>query len=755
MKNKYSNNIKFLNGSSVPPFHSRRRRMILRPACRKNALPITLTHSATKISDTNIMNASPQLRARLDGIKSRLDRSRAFKLLIRYWALIATVAWAGLAVTITRAEFGEFIDANVTRPFYFKMRETLNRDPVLDPKFKILSYDDGSVDTLQRPDLTIDDWATVLAALGKQKPRIIFIDKVFGIIFDPLGRKEEAIATLASMDVPVVVGAFAAEAEKKTRSALDLDKPYYTPNAAVDDRDNPYKNWFVYGPNPELAKAFRGAGSILYHENGVASAFLPARDGHVVPHIALFGAAERHFADGRLVVDGIRLPVNRKGQVIVDFPRESKFYARAKRLGNAVISARRGEPIRDINEGDTVLILPEMFSGSTDFKFTPLGLIPGGFIVGSLINSVLSKTWLSPLPGKEWLVIALCLVGALWGRFILGLRYWIGQVIVSLAALSVCVYLFAYHSQVISALMPLVGFWGCSLLTFAEATRGREKEADRLRDEINDAAEIAKAFRPDAVPDWERFAISAYHRSFTEASGDWYAFRTSPSGRYHHFIMCDITGHGVQAAMVVSICKTMLVLAGRSMLTTLSDADAHKLDDRDFLQQYAQELNAMLFYHGKGQHLVTMLGFTFDNERDELIYISAGHPSPMLYSPSAKGERKFSLIALRSTVLGLADTASFKPLIQKLHSGDEIIAYTDGLPINRHVRRVNRFFKDHAYDFSGAPKTLLDAVWQSEFEKSGKTLDDDVSIVWFKARFATAPEPSQAPSDTEQAQVKT
>jgi serine phosphatase RsbU (regulator of sigma subunit) len=144
---------------------------------------------------------------------------------------------------------------------------------------------------------------------------------------------------------------------------------------------------------------------------------------------------------------------------------------------------------------------------------------------------------------------------------------------------------------------------------------------------------------------------------------------------------------------------------------------------------------------------VTLLGFTFDNETNELIYISAGHPSPILYSAKPSGERQFGLMAVRSTVLGLSATAAFKPLVYKLKAGDEIVAYTDGLPINRHVRKVNAFFKGLTYDFQTAPKALLDAVWASETEKSGKALDDDVSIVFFRVKDAEGvakPEPTTA-----------
>jgi serine phosphatase RsbU (regulator of sigma subunit) len=114
-------------------------------------------------------------------------------------------------------------------------------------------------------------------------------------------------------------------------------------------------------------------------------------------------------------------------------------------------------------------------------------------------------------------------------------------------------------------------------------------------------------------------------------------------------------------------------------------------------------------------------------------YVSAGHPPPLIYSTNNQGERKFSHLVSRGTVLGLTEFLSLKILTRPLASGEEIIAYTDGLPIGRHVRAANAFFADRRYDFAEGPKALLDMVWSHETAKTGRVLEDDVSIVWFKA----------------------
>ncbi|NRA45437.1 MAG: hypothetical protein HRU09_10835 [Oligoflexales bacterium] len=47
-----------------------------------------------------------------------------------------------------------------------------------------------------------------------------------------------------------------------------------------------------------------------------------------------------------------------------------------------------------VEPDDIVLILPNMYTGSTDFHSSPLGYVPGGFFIASIINSTLNGKWL-------------------------------------------------------------------------------------------------------------------------------------------------------------------------------------------------------------------------------------------------------------------------------------------------------------------------------------------------------------------------
>lgn len=629
--------------------------------------------------------------------------------------------------------------SNINQPFHYRMRELLRRDPPLHPQLKILSYDDGSVDRLQRADLTIDDWATVLSAIAEAKPKVILIDKIFSILFDPLNQKSEAIAKLKNVQVPIIVGAFALEAVNKTRHPLDLTKPSYQLGPLLESHDArrpdylTFRNWYVYGPHPDLQATLGGAGHILYYGEGMVSVMLQPKPDLVVPHITLINE-RKSFIDGDLFVNGLKVPLDRNGQVLVNFSREAAYYDRHRRLGTAVLNARQGKPISDIKAGDTVLILPEMYTGSTDFKKTPLGILPGGFILASMLNSVLSNAWLGVLPGLPLQLAVLALLGTLWGAFRKSLSYWLGMTLLATGIVAAGVYLFAFRSAAPDTALHLAAFVGASVIMFVDRNQRREKEASRIADELNEAAEMAKAFRPDDVPNWPFCEIASFHKPFSEASGDWFSFRKSESGRYFHFVLVDVTGHGVQAALAVSICKTVLALY-RERSETVESAN--------FLVLYARVLNEMLYHHGKGRHLLTMLGVTFDVVNSEAHFLSAGHPPPILYTVGDSGERTVKSLSTRTTVLGLTETFNGRTRSQKLAPGDEILAYTDGLPIGRHLRPLNSYFNGSRDDFAKDPEVLLKTLWNSEYKKTGKTLDDDVSIIWFKMAGRAAAKPEE------------
>jgi hypothetical protein len=248
------------------------------------------------------------------------------------------------------------------------------------------------------------------------------------------------------------------------------------------------------------------------------------------------------------------------------------------------------------------------------------------------------------------------------------------------------------------------------------------EEKKRMERELQEAAEIAKAFLPASVPHWDFCDIAVHHKSITESSGDWFSFEEAPSGNFYHCVVCDITGHGVQAALIVSTCKTVM--------SSLIASDPSLLERQDFLLHYIKALNVTLFKQGGGHHTATLIGMTFEPKASLVHSIAAGHPPAFLLQTAVE---KPQVLISRNSVLGLRNEFSGQLKTYPFVAGSELVTYTDGLPINSHARGLGQLLKLKAgVRFSAQPKILYDDVWRLETARNKKQPDDDVSIIWFR-----------------------
>lgn len=642
-----------------------------------------------------------------------------------HWALVLSGCWTIGVVVATLTPLGTYIDP---LQFHFKVREALGRDPSLDPRLKILSMDDGSVDRLQRPDLTIADWATLLEHLATAQPRVIIIDKIFALLNDPQGSRSNALRRIAAIKVPVYVGAYAAEQTIRSRPLLDLSAPRYRANNYSSaggtqlSAFEAFRGFRVYGPHPEFGAVISGAGHINYFETGAVPLMISPSPGAVLPHLALAAAKNLPAIDGRrLYIDGLQVNADRDSRTIVNFSRLDAYYQRHTRLGSALERALQNVPPEGINTGDVVVVLPEMYTGSTDFKPTPIGLMPGGFILVALINSVLTGRWIEPAPVALLQLLFCAAFGTYWGYRRRPWLFWTGVLAWASLLAAAETWCFSFADVAIATPHHLGAFLGAAFAAFAGRNLQREKEARRIAAELTDAAEMAKTFLPDPPPEWPGLRIAALHRSISHGSGDWYAFRASPSGRFRHFVLIDVTGHGVQAALMVAVCKTTLALVDQE--------GALDLESKDFVADYARLLNAMLCQLGNGRYIVTLAGLTFDTVRHEVRFLTAGHPSP-LWSGGERGELR--QLSMRASPLGFVPGLELTMNRIVPSRGDEIIAYTDGLPVRPNLRLLRTYLAGSPPAFERGPEALLNGVWRAEAVRVGERLSDDVSIVWFK-----------------------
>lgn len=245
-------------------------------------------------------------------------------------------------------------------------------------------------------------------------------------------------------------------------------------------------------------------------------------------------------------------------------------------------------------------------------------------------------------------------------------------------------------------------------------------EQRKIELEFEEAAAMAQVFLPQDLPNWNFVNLAVHHKAISKVSGDWYTFEKSYNDKLYHFILADITGHGVQAAIVVSTCK--------SVLSSIHKLQPNILDQDDFLKQYAELLNYTLYLQGKGSHTTTLVGFTFKPDEQLLLYLSAAHP-PALYIKD--NNTKPSILTSKGTLVGFNPYSVYNVMQTSFNYDDELIAYTDGIPLLSYWNTINEV-KNIQKNFYELPKSLYQKIWEKEYKHRHKEPNDDVSIIWFK-----------------------
>lgn len=213
-------------------------------------------------------------------------------------------------------------------------------------------------------------------------------------------------------------------------------------------------------------------------------------------------------------------------------------------------------------------------------------------------------------------------------------------------------------------------------------------EHKRLEDEVREqkkaleqdlemARELQTALLPQVYPCFpsesrrETSAIRFHHvyRPSTAVSGDFYAAHYIDDHTAGLFI-CDVMGHGVRAALVAAIVRTLVAGLGRTWR-----------EPADFLTQLNAALCGAL---GETKLPIFASGFYLvaDIEEGRLHYANAGHPCALHISGrNGEGEPKVSPLngGKPGPALGLFSGAQYERHTRSLALHDVILLFTDGL----------------------------------------------------------------------------
>jgi hypothetical protein len=647
------------------------------------------------------------------------------------------------------------IGRSISWPLQFVLRDYLKKQPQIHPDVLVIMFDDSTVEALKRPYLNFTEWASVFTFLASHNPSSIYVDKIFGVVDGDINEVQKSLPALRMLRTRVSAGVYTSSVKIPGRPSLDLNEAQFSARRYLSDSYSDVTNEAVqtminrpqikditdrkvYGPTPELRSVFL-SGHIDWPSAHEIFPLYRSGPRSLIPALALSGNINLKVESTSISAMGTPMPLTQDGSMLVNWIKPDELYSKSLTLLDVISKMNSGKKWAKIRENAHIVILPQAFTGSADFVSSPYGPALGGLVHASVLNSVLTKTMLMPKQNTlVYLILLVVLSVAL--QSLRGIASWFALFSLSVLIVFSGILQFVYQSQEIpwvlaGTLFLLSGVSILSVRSFGERRMTTlllqlekeyerlGKEEKRLSNEIAEAAKVAQSLIPDKAPEWPKYWVSEFHKSATDLSGDWYFFESSASGRFGHFVMCDISGHGVQAAIVVSCCKTIL--------TSLRVEKSSIFESSYFGVEYASKLNAILFEHGQGRHSTTLLSLTFDFYEGKVYVVNCGHTFPIV---SKFAEKQWGPLLAERIIdpLGFSESIQVHVTERHIEQGDALIVYSDGTLLNRHRRLLKRYFEELNSDIQISAKRLFDAAHKEQVRRGAINLLDDVSLVVFK-----------------------
>jgi phosphoserine phosphatase RsbU/P len=338
---------------------------------------------------------------------------------------------------------------------------------------------------------------------------------------------------------------------------------------------------------------------------------------------------------------------------------------------------------------------------STLITGSPRGFMPYENLVGIWLLLLLTAVLVIPSLARKYLIVQ-SLVAS------------VGVSIFAVAALHENLKAFL-HLRDYRFLEPL-GFAAAILslgYVAAEKMFSDERRLLAIEKELEIAREIQSSILPSSIPELESLRIHVAYLPMTAVAGDFYDFIPVNQNRIG-FLVADVTGHGVPAALIASMIK----VAMQSVAPCAHDPRA-----------VLGGLNRILSGQLRDQ-FVSAAYLWLDTENRQARYSAAGHPPLLLWR-----EGKLERIQSNGILFGVAPDSDYPVCDMPVRPGDRFLLYTDGVtePENDNGDsfgdcRLEQVVRSNQ---SRAPAELSDRLLSEirTWQPSSSTQQDDITLI--------------------------
>ncbi len=193
-----------------------------------------------------------------------------------------------------------------------------------------------------------------------------------------------------------------------------------------------------------------------------------------------------------------------------------------------------------------------------------------------------------------------------------------------------------------------------------------KSEKDRLQlegilHELNVASEIQQSILPKIFIDDDQINLYAKMIAAKEVGGDFYDFFWVTANKLG-FVMADVSGKGVPAALFMTVARTLL--------------RAHAFN-KESAGETMNAVNNALEKDNTNMMFVTTFYGILDIKTGVIQYANGGHNPPYIIRDSGEVE---PIVPIGEPALGVVESDSYTDKEVTLQPGDMLFLYTDGVP---------------------------------------------------------------------------
>ena len=166
---------------------------------------------------------------------------------------------------------------------------------------------------------------------------------------------------------------------------------------------------------------------------------------------------------------------------------------------------------------------------------------------------------------------------------------------------------------------------------------------------------IPKTFDHISYPD-----VSGRYLPIDDIGGDYYDCYQLKDDNIG-FLIADVTGHGIPAALVMSMSKMIFSVYANNYSST-----------KDLLTKVNTEMRGLLL----DTQYITSFYIIYDSNNKKIRFTNAGHNWALYYQADKK---RVLALDTQGYFIGISDVASYEEKSLSVNTGDRLFLYTDGI----------------------------------------------------------------------------